>query len=39
MSIDEQVVDILMELLPNKKLEYLRNKLGLIGISSLVGRE
>lgn len=38
-SRDEQVVDILMKYLPNKKLKYLRNKLGLVYISSLVKRE
>ena len=38
-STDEHVVDILTKSLPNKKLVYLRDKLGLVGISSLVERE
>ena len=38
-SIDEHVADILMKSLPNKKLVYLRDKLGLIDISSLVESE
>eukprot|EP00253_Pinus_taeda_P007825 PITA_07825 len=36
---NEQVADILTKALPNKKLEYLRNKLGLVDISSLIERE
>ncbi len=36
---DEQVADILTKALPNNKLEYLRNKLGLVDISSLTKRE
>ena len=38
-STDEKVVDILTKYLPNKKLVYLRDKLGLVDISSLVERE
>lgn len=37
--IDDKTVDILMKSLPNKKLMYFRNKLGLIDIYSLVERE
>lgn len=37
--IDEQVVDIMNNTLPNKKLEYLRNKIGLVDISSPIERE
>lgn len=37
--IDEQVVDILTKELPKNKLEYLRSKLGLVYISSLIERE
>jgi len=36
---DEQVVNILTKALPNKKLEYLRDKLGLVDISSLIERD
>jgi len=39
LPIKEQVVDILIKALPNKKLEYMRSKLGLVDISSLVERE
>eukprot|EP00253_Pinus_taeda_P032260 PITA_32260 len=39
LPIDEQVADILTKALPNKKLEYMRSKLGLVDISSLVERE
>ena len=38
-STDEQVADILSKYLPNKKLVYLKDKLGLVDISSLVERE
>ena len=38
-STDEQVADIFTKSLPNTKLEYLRSKLGLVDISSLVERE
>jgi len=38
-SIDDQVADILTKSLPNKKLVYLRDKLGLVDVSSLVKRE
>jgi len=38
-SIDEQVADILTKSLLNKKLVYLRDKLVLVDISSLVERE
>eukprot|EP00253_Pinus_taeda_P014992 PITA_14992 len=38
-STNEQVVDILTKSLPNMKLLYLRDKLGLVDISSLVERE
>lgn len=38
-SIDEQVVDILTKSLSNKKLVYLRYKLGLVDLSSLFERE
>jgi len=37
--IDDQTADILTKSLPNKKLVYFRNKLGLVDISSLVERE
>eukprot|EP00253_Pinus_taeda_P033835 PITA_33835 len=36
---DDQIADILTKFLPNKKLVYFRNKLGLVDISSLVERE
>ena len=36
---DEQVVDILTKALPNKKLEYLRDKVGSVDISSVIERE
>jgi len=36
---DEQIANILTKALPNKKLEYLRDKLGLVDISSLIERE
>eukprot|EP00253_Pinus_taeda_P001484 PITA_01484 len=35
----KQVVDILMKSLPNKKLVYLRDKLGLVDLSSRIERE
>ena len=35
-STNEQVADILTKSLPNKKLVYLRNKLGLVDVSSVV---
>ena len=35
----EQVADVLTKALPNKKLEYLRDKFGLVDISSLIERE
>eukprot|EP00253_Pinus_taeda_P023216 PITA_23216 len=38
-SIDEQVADILTKSLPNKKLVYLRDKLGLVDVSSLIEKE
>lgn len=38
-STDEQVANILTKSLPNKKLVYLRDKLGLPDISSLIKRE
>ena len=38
-STDEHVADILKKYLPNKKLVYFRDKLGLVDISSLVERE
>lgn len=38
-STNEQVANILTKSLPNKKLEYLRDKLGLVDISSQVERE
>ena len=39
MSTNEHVANILTKSLPNKKLVYLRDKLGLVDISSLVERE
>jgi len=38
-SIDERVADILTKSLLNKKLVYLRDKFGLVDVSSLVKRE
>ena len=38
-STNEQVVDILTKSLPNKKFAYLRDKLGLVDVSSLIERE
>ena len=38
-STDEQVPDILTKSLPNKKLVYLRDKLGLVDVSSPIERE
>lgn len=38
-SAAEQVADILTKSLPNKKLVYLRDKLGLVDVSSLFERE
>jgi len=38
-SIDEQVAEILRKSLPNKKNEYLKEKLRLMDITSLVVRE
>ena len=35
----EQVADVLTKVLPNKKLEYLRGKFGLVDISFLIERE
>ena len=35
----EQVESILTKVLPNKKLGYLRGKIGLVDISSLIERE
>ena len=34
--IDEQVADMLMKSLPNKKFEYFRSILGLVDITDLV---
>lgn len=39
LPIDEHIVDILTKVLPKKKIEYLRGKLGLVDISSLIERE
>eukprot|EP00253_Pinus_taeda_P001483 PITA_01483 len=38
-STDEQIVGILTKSLPNKKLVYLRDKLGLVDIPSLIERD
>ena len=39
LPIDEKVAYILNKALPNKKLDYMRGKLGLVHISSPIGRE
>ena len=38
-STDEHVADILTKFLPNKKLVYFKDNLGLVDISSLIERE